>query len=434
MTESDNTVAIIGGGYAGMAAAVELARAGIGVEVFEATDELGGRARRVGAQGTVLDNGLHILVGAYRETLRLLSLVTHASDPALLRRIPLELEIHDRFHLKAGPMGYPMNLALALLRAKGLGLRDKFSIAMLLQRLKASRYKLNEDVCVEQLLRAQHQSDRANRYLWYPLCTAALNTSPGDASAQVFVNVLRDTFSTPGHNSDLLLPVTDLSTLFPVRAARFVQAHGSGVHLGTRVTSVRCAGADFDLQFREHTRRYSRVVVAVAPQHVTGLMSDLPDVGNLRAALSRFDYRPIYSVYFGYPPDTRLPKAMLGLEATFTQWIFDRGQLCGQHGVIGVVISASGAHQEISQDDLAARVDGELRTAFPQLPRPHWYQVIAEKRATFACTPRLKRPSATCSVPGLFLAGDYLDSEYPATLEAAVRSGVRAAQLVMEHR
>jgi hypothetical protein len=149
--------------------------------------------------------------------------------------------------------------------------------------------------------------------------------------------------------------------------------------------------------------------------------------------IAAFRYQPIYSVYLQYAPQVRLPFAMGGLEAMYSQWLFDRGRLCGQHGLIGIVISASGAHQNLPHDALAQVVHEELAANFRNLGDPLSHRVIAEKRATFACTPNLARPDNVTPVHGLFLAGDYTASDYPATIESAVRSGVRAAKLVMQH-
>jgi hypothetical protein len=125
---------------------------------------------------------------------------------------------------------------------------------------------------------------------------------------------------------------------------------------------------------------------------------------------------------------------MVGLTGSLAHWAFDRGRLCGQPGLIGVVISGDGPHEALGQDALAAQIHSELADRWPRLPLPRWRRVIAEKRATFACVPGIVRPSNRTEVPRLFLAGDYTESEYPATLEAAVRSGVAAARLVYDDK
>jgi len=112
------------------------------------------------------------------------------------------------------------------------------------------------------------------------------------------------------------------------------------------------------------------------------------------------------------------------------QWVFDRGALLGEKGRLACVISAQGEHQQMTQDELADTCHRELQQALPGLSSPLWHQVIAEKRATITCAPGLKRPAMQTA--GVFLAGDYTDPEYPPTLEAAVRSGVRAANTLIK--
>ena len=121
---------------------------------------------------------------------------------------------------------------------------------------------------------------------------------------------------------------------------------------------------------------------------------------------------------------------MLGLVGGISQWVFDRGLLCGQHGLMAVIISAEGQHQQLTQDELALKVAQELKASFPQLAQALWHKVIAEKRATFSCTVNLPRPTHATPYPNLYLAGDYTYADYPATIEGAVRSGVACADLV----
>lgn len=423
-------VAVIGGGYAGMAAAAELAHHGMPVAVFEAGRVLGGRARRVETDGTRLDNGLHILLGAYRETLRLIELVTAPGESRGLLRLPLELIIHPDFRLRAARLPAPLHLLSALLRAHGLSLADRVAAARFMAWARRSRFRLATDTNVADLLRSKRQPDAASRFLWNPLCVSALNTPPTQASARVFLSVLRDSLNGSRADSDLLLPALDFSALFPERAARYVEAHGGSVHLGTTVDAFRRDDGGFDLGAGG---RFSHAIVAVSAHRAAALLSPHAELTPIVQMIDDFSYQPIYSVYLQYAADARLPFRMGGLEAAYSQWLFDRGQLCGQDGLIGVVISANGAHQELAHDELARAVHAELAENFPGLGQPRWHRVIAEKRATFSCTPGLSRPDNATPVARLYLAGDYTASEYPATIESAVRSGVRAANLVLRN-
>jgi squalene-associated FAD-dependent desaturase len=423
-------VAVIGGGYAGMAAAAELASRDIPVTVFETARTLGGRARRVEINGVALDNGLHILIGAYRETLRLIELTRRPQEAPGLVRLPLELIVHPHFRLRATRLPAPMHLAAALICARGLGLADRMKAAAFIAAMRRERFRLGTDISVERLLGFHRQPPAVTRFLWNPLCISALNTQPNVASAQIFLNVLRDSFYGARADSDLLLPAMDFSALFPERAAAFLGLHGGGVQLSVTVESVRRTSDGFELETQDG--RFSHVILAVSPYRLSTLIAPHSELAEINALVQAFSYQPIYSVFLQYPPGSRLPFSMGGIEATYSQWLFDRGRLCGQDGLIGVVISAAGAHQELEQDELARRVHAELSAHFPGLGEPRWQRVIAEKRATFTCSVGLRRPANRTPIPRLFLAGDYTASDHPATLESAVRSGVACARLVLE--
>ena len=424
-------VAVIGAGYAGMAAATALATQGAAVTVFERSRLPGGRARALEAHGATVDNGQHILIGAYRETLSLMRQV--GADPQrLLLRLPLTLAYPGQLRIAAPRLPAPLHLALALLGAQGLSWADKFAAIHFMGALKRHDFRLpagTADHSVAALLDAHRQPARLRTYLWEPLCVAALNTPAEAASAQVFLNVLRDSLAAARPCSDLLLPRVDLGAMFPLPAADYVAARGGQLLLDTAIQAVDCAAGDgYTLLAEDGSRRnYSHVVIATAPYHVPALIDRLPQLDALRHALGELRYQPIITCYLGYPPQVRLSAAMLGHAGGVMQWLFDRGQLGGPAGLLAAVISARGRHLELSNQELAERIHAEIAGIVPNLPAPLWSQVITEKRATFSCTPGLVRPATATPLPGLLLAGDYVASDYPATLESAVRSGLQAA-------
>jgi squalene-associated FAD-dependent desaturase len=424
-------VAVIGGGYAGMAAAVTLAERRVPVTVFEAAKTLGGRARRVDHRELALDNGLHILIGAYRETLRLMRLV--GADPErLLLRLPLTWLIHDRFTLKAAGLPAPFHLLAGLLAARGAPLGERLAAARFMLRMRRQGYNLQQDTSVASLLEEHGQGDRMTSLLWRPLCISALNTPPAAASAQVFLNILRDSLDADRASSDLLLPRVDLSRLFPDPASDYVRAHGGVVLTGQRVTGIDENAGGFTVYCADGEHVFSHVVCALPPYHAGMFLIGISALAEVAEAVERLAYQPIYSVYLSYPGGQRLPAPMLGFESALLQWAFDRGVLGGQQGVIGVVISAEGPHQDLAHDELAHLVHQELQQQLGLLPEPMWHRVIAEKRATFACTPGLKRPETRTPLRNFLLAGDYVASAYPGTLESAVRSGVNAAGMILD--
>jgi len=414
-----------------MAAAVELAERGVPVTVFEASRTLGGRARRVEAKGVALDNGLHILIGAYREALALIAKVSGGRDSGLLRQ-PLDLHVLGKFRLRTARLPAPLHVAMALLRTQGLSISDRWHAARWMLRLRATNFRLDSDLPVALLLARHHQSARALHHLWGPLCTSALNTPAERASGQVFLNVLRDSLNAQREDSDLLLPTTDLSALFPEPAARYVELHGGEVLAGTPVSALGGDERGLLVQTSTGSAPFSHAICALPPYRVPETVAGVPALAGLAQTVQRFTYEPIYSVYLQYPIPLQLPQPMFGLDAGIAQWVFDREALCGQQGLIGVVISASGQHQELGQEALAAAVHRELRVHFPELPDPLWSQIIAERRATFSCVVGVERPPQRTALPNVYVAGDYTASDYPATLESAVRSGLACARMILE--
>jgi hydroxysqualene dehydroxylase len=402
-------VAIVGAGYAGMAAAVTLAQAGVPVTVFEAGSVPGGRARRIVSQGNELDNGQHILVGAYSELFRMMRTVG-VPDDALLR-LPLEIRYPNKFIFRKLWLPAPFGLLGALLAARGIPPREKLAAVRFMVLMRKVSFRLETDIVVDELLKRYRQDGRIGHYLWRPLCVSALNTPSAQASASAFLAALRDTLMGEDEASDLLLPRVDLSRLFPEPAMNFLSERGHQVHLRHPVQDVM-----------ELKSEFTAVIVAVGPHQLKNLLPEIaPD----------YTYQPINTCYLQYPAGVKLAFPMLGLADGLVQWVFDRGALTGEKGLLAAVISAQGDHQQMTQDELAATCHREISRELLINEEPLWSRVIAEKRATITCSPGVKRPDTATPFPGIFLAGDYTDPEYPPTLEAAVRSGVRAATMVL---
>jgi squalene-associated FAD-dependent desaturase len=426
-SQAISSVAIIGGGLAGLSAAAQLAEQGISATLFEASPQLGGRARRVIWKNTHLDNGQHILLGAYHHTLQLLRLIKVDEKSALLR-MPLTLHMSKIMSLKAYRyLPVPFHLLFGLFTATGLNWHEKWAAISFFTKLKLGGFRVAQDKPLASFLALKKQPQKLIQVLWEPLCLAALNTPLHQASTQIFLNVLRDSFNKKRSDSDLLLPKIDLSALFADAIAVFAQERGIQIKLKQVIKKIEPAQDSFKLiNEAKDEFHFSYVIVATSPFRTNEL--DLA----LKLPKSNFSYQPIYTVYLQYPTGTKLPRVMTGLCNTLSQWAFDRGQLCGQAGLIAVIISAEGTHQNLTQQELAERVIVEMKQAFTNLPEPIWHKVIAEKRATFTCKPNLQRPLMQTQWPGLYLAGDYVASDYPATIEGAIHSGMACAKHIAE--
>lgn len=431
-------VAVIGGGCAGLSAAVALARAGIRTTVFESSHQLSGRARGVQWQGMTLDNGQHILLGAYVRTLELLQLCNINPDKAMLR-LPLKLEMANTFSLSCPSfLPAPLHILAGLLQAKGLSMAERMGAIRLMVSLKINQFQLASDIPLQQFLSGQ--PPRVVTMLWEPLCLAALNTPLATASTQAFLNILRDSFARHKSDSDLLLPRMDLSTLFADPAANYIKTHGGEVHLNCKVEKINFNNSSLEISFKKETHDFSHVIIATSPFRTAPLLQSLPDMEKVISQCTGLQYQPIYTIYLQYAAEIRLPESMCGITGRLGQWVFDRGQLYGQKGLIAVVISVEGKHQTLSQAELALAIHHELQAIFPHIlsSPPEWHKVIAEKRATFACVAGLDRPGQYTPHKNVVLAGDYVSTgdrlqDYPATIEGAVRSGFQAAEIILNN-
>ncbi|GGP17515.1 hydroxysqualene dehydroxylase HpnE [Silvimonas iriomotensis] len=421
---SQRSVAVIGGGYAGMAAAVAAARQGARVSVFEAGPVLGGRARRISIDGRRLDNGQHLLIGAYSALLDLMQQVGVDLDDAFLRT-PLNLKVQPDFHLRCPRLPAPLHLLGGLIAVRGLSWSARAALIRLMLLSQLAGWKLKSDLTVSAWLAQHGQPDDLVARFWQPLTVAALNTPIETASAQILLNVLRDSLGGGRAASDLLFPRIDFSALFPEPAGEYICAHGGKVETGVSVTQLR---QDAGLwQVNDRTERFDGVIVALPPHRLDMLNDEngQPLLPNVLAQIEQWEFQPIVTLYYQYPAETTLPQPMLGCSGGLCQWVFDRGQTHGEAGLIAVVLSAKGVHSSWPQAELAGRVAQELSATFGW-GEPISHRVISEKRATFACTPDMARPGNATLFPSLWLAGDYTALDYPATLEGAVRSGLQA--------
>ena len=428
-----NRVAVIGGGYAGFAAAVTLATAGREVTVFESARTLGGRARRVEAYTATVDNGQHILLGAYAQTLALIRTVHGAgAEHELLDRRRLCLNQPGVFRLSTPPLPAPLHLAVGLLFARGWSWTDRKVTIDFVRILRREHYRCDSALTVGSLLRGQPEA--VIRTLWEPLCLAALNTPIATASAALFLNVLAASFGAHARDSDLLLPRVDLSSLFPDAAAAYVADHGGEIRKSAMVNGIAAQADGVIVRIGYTEEQFDAAVLAVGPHQLSHLLFD--GEGDPRATLAlkqiaAFNYEPIVTAYLQYPTPLKLDHPMQKLDGAPGQWIFDRGQLDGPPGLAAVVISTDLPSIRTGHNSLAQAIDSQLHRMNPSLPAPTWMQVIAERRATYACTAGMARPLPGMIAPRLSLAGDYTDPQFPATLEAATRSGVAAARALL---
>lgn len=428
-------IAIIGAGWAGMAAAMAAVQAGHQVSVLEAARTVGGRARTLDAAGRdgtplMLDNGQHILIGAYTESLRLMRLAEVDIDAALLRQ-PLVLRFPDGSGLRLPDLPPPWDAAFGIARARGWSWGDRLALLRTAHAWQRAGFACEPSDTVASLC-----VDLPQRLLdgfIDPLCVAALNTPAREASGQVFLRVLQDSLFAGRGGSHLLLPRIDLGALFPEPAARWLVRQGASVHIGRRAQALTTAGAGWQVD----GTAFDAVLLATSSTEAARLVSQCAQTApyaltvqmcDWAASAQALHFEAITTVYARGAPhsDGRLlPEPMLALPAGPghpAQFVFDRGQLGGPAGLLAFVASASREDRARTEQQVMEQARRQLGLAGLQS-----VQTVVEKRATFACTPGLQRPAAFIA-PGLWACGDYVDGPYPATLEGAVRSGTAAVQ------
>jgi squalene-associated FAD-dependent desaturase len=400
--------AIVGGGLAGLSAALELVDAGHEVELFEARPTLGGAVqtlpRREADPEPPPDNGQHVALGCFTEYRRFLERIGEGGS---VRRLRLELPVIDERGRSAAIAPSP----LALLRYGHVSLGDRLRILRALARWGDSRGTTFADA-----LRARGQSQRAIDRFWDVFIRPALNLRSEEASAKAGDFTVRTALLGERSDSDLLLPAKPLGEMHGEAAGRALAAAGAHVHVGERVESLD----DLDA---------AAVVVAVPPRESVRLLGE-PE--------PRLDESPIVSVHLWF--DRVLLRhplaALLGSDA---HWVFDRGALTGNAPDRGqyLTVVSSGAPElmELRGRELVERIAGELtgRLGGAELL---WSRVSREPAATIAVRPgsERERPGPETARPGVTRAGAWTGTGWPATMEGAVRSGLAAARALTAAR
>lgn len=414
-------LAVIGAGWAGLAAAVRATEAGHAVTLLEMAAQPGGRARELMVDGLPLDNGQHILIGAYRQTLALMQTVGVNISTGFDRR-PLELRYPDGrgLSLPAGPAW--LAFGLGVMRCHGWSLPDKTALIRAAAGWAMAGFRCAPGTTVDQLCRSLPLPVR--ELMIDPLCIAALNTPAQFADAGVLLRVLQDALFGGKGGADLMLPRISLGALLPQPAVDWLRAQGAVLHMGRRVQTLEAARGGWAVDGQV----FDGVVLACTAAEAARLAHLVaPAWAAMTGALR---YEPIVTVYLRCP-GARLAAPMMALvdgPQAPAQFAFDHGALGATSGVFAFVISGARQWVDAGLDATAAAVLLQARQAFPAgtwPTPPDVLRAVAEKRATFRCVPGLQRPPASIA-PGLVAAGDYVEGPYPATLEGAVRSGEMA--------
>jgi zeta-carotene desaturase len=445
-------VVVIGAGVAGLRAAVALADRGARVCVLEAKAVLGGRATSfIDPQtGDRVDNGQHVLLGCYRDTFAFLKQIGTYDRVRMQNNLDVEFvdRTGTRSRLQCPLLPPPFNLVGGLLQWEAIGWIDRLAalkmatpirIAQAGQRAEGRGHRSGKIAAspgetVEQWLINNGQTARLREMLWEPLSLAALNQSVREAAAPPFARVLAEMFGADPRDAALGLPACPLDELYAEPARRFIETRGGEVRIGSPARVVLDNGRLSHVEARGQRLQPGSVVCAVPWFAVTDVFAgDTGPVDALRKASAATSPSPIASVNVWL--DRRVMKTpFLGLPGRAMQWVFDKAQMF-EANTSHLTLVASGAEQAmgLTNDDLIALALRELREALPEsrAAKVQRASVVRERRATFSLAPgQPKRPETRTNVERVVLAGDWIDTGLPATIEGAAVSGRLAAEAI----
>jgi squalene-associated FAD-dependent desaturase len=451
-------VVVIGAGFAGLSAAVRLSDAGFRVIVIEAAPRLGGRASTFAdpATGERVDNGQHVLFGCYRETYDFLRRL--GTD----RCAPLDRGLHVSFAdlngrlstLSCPPLPSPWHLAAGVQMWNGIPLRDRLTVLRLapaLMRLRKvgpssapssappsapSSAPSSAPPSVSAWLRAHGQSDRLRQSLWDPLAIAALNQSPDVADAAPFLCVLARVFGPRPEDSAIGVPIVPLEDLYAQPAARAIEASGGVVMTkhAARVVLDR-DGAVAAVRAGDRTIA-TRAVVSAVPWHALSKIWEAGCPAALAGACAdatAMASSPIVTVNLWFDRPIMRDR-FVGIIGGAMHWAFDKSAIFGADaGHVSVVSSGAEALTNLENAEIIEIALADLTRALPDLHATHLRRavVVRERRATFSLAAgQPARPSIETPISGFVLAGDWVNTGLPATIESAVQSGHAAAEVV----
>jgi squalene-associated FAD-dependent desaturase len=437
---------VIGGGFAGLSAATALAERGARVLVLEARPTLGGRATAFTdpATGERVDNGQHVLFGCYHETF------------AFLRRIGAQDHVRLQPHLEVGvvdreqhassltcpPLPAPFHLLAGLITWKALGWRDRLA-ALRMGSILRRTTTVGAAVTVREWLVEHRQTPRLIELLWEPLAVAALNQPIDVAAAAPFARVLSDLFGGDRRDASLAIPLKPLDELYVQPSRSYIESRGGEVRMNSSATVTGCA----DLHGRRNEIRVTTksetltapAVICAVPWHALpdAIEHPPPSLAAVVDNARRTAASSIVTVNL-WLDRAVTDQIFIGLPGRTMQWVFDKGRVFGGRASHLALVS-SGAEAVVGRtnEELIALALDETRSALPAAREAVVRRavVVREKRATFSVAPgQPARPPTRTDVPGLALAGDWIDTGLPATIEGAVMSGHAAADCIRRVR
>jgi len=438
-------VIIVGGGIAGLSAAVYAIQQGFKPILFEKTPHLGGRARSFYARDVdaEIDNGQHVLSNAYEHTRSLLKIVKSEDEIYFQSKLNINFLLPEGKWLpfKSLSLPSPFHFALALLTKPRFNILDRLALIRFFYHLKFTPEQRLRNMTVADWLRASHQTSALIEILWQPLTLATLNTAITDASAYLFKIVLEKAFLSSPKTCGLGLPLNFLSRIFAHPIRKYVEQNGGDILLAEGIKKLFLSGNRVVALETTHQRKIQiqNLILTIPPQNFENLLIDgSSKIKRFFSELNHFAFSPIITIHFwtAFPLPVQIPTALINSPI---HWIFPRPKVASEEQYPGytAVISDAGSLVNIPSIEIISLLEDTLqqflgftRKSEKEKNQIIKYKIIKEKRATVLQTPLFlkTRPSIVTPNANLLIAGDWVDTDLPATIESAVLSGKRAAE------
>jgi squalene-associated FAD-dependent desaturase len=442
-------VVIVGAGFAGLSAAVRLAKRGAKVVVLEARARLGGRATAFHDRdtGELVDNGQHVLLGCYSQTLAFLADIGAMDNVTVARELSVTMidRKGTRSRLVCPTLPSPFHLLAGVSEWDALTWTDRLSVLRMAGPLQRARRALKPGATllaaspgetVAAWLERNGQTARVREMLWEPLALAALNQPVDQAAAPLFARVLAEMFGPDPKAAAIVLPAKPLHLMYAEPARTFIERVGGTVRTGNAARIVIKAGTTPSFVVDAGGERWTpRAVISAVPWFALGSVfaGDTTPVRDVVWRAESMSSSPIVTVNLWFDRVV-MDEPFVGLPGRAMQWVFDKRQVFGGNAShLSLVSSGASPLVGKTNDELIAAATQELSDAMPAVRAATLVRatVVREPRATFSLAPgQPQRPDVATAVPGLFLAGDWIDTGLPATIESAVRAGHRAADLI----
>jgi squalene-associated FAD-dependent desaturase len=421
-------ILVIGGGLAGLSAAVHLTNKNFKVDLLESSPKLGGRAYSFRAKNgnDILDNGQHILMGCYEETLHLMKII--GAEDKLKYQSNLEIsflkENAEQFKLKSAPLPHPFNLLLGLLSYKAITFKARLKVLKFFLKIPTYSDEELRRMSVSEWLTRENQDENISKAFWEVISVGTLNTSIKKASAKIFADILRKIFLNNKISSTIILPAYGLSETFCIPAQKFIESRGSNVLLSHHVTGFRIKDNNIvEVQTDQGNLFDFDYVVSAIPLYSVNKFVPVSQLNKIPDLI----YSSILSVHLWIKVN-QLKEEFYGLINSPVHWIFNKGNY------LTIIISDADYLMGKPKEELLDIVVNELEK-FIGLNRDNVldFQIIKEKRATFIPSEKIldSRPDVITNLDNFFIAGDWVDTGLPSTIEGAVKSGRMVSEALM---